>query len=465
LSTEEFRQFDVSHWIEYIQRQYWRSIDLRLDRIRGVWKAMACDQPKFVVTVAGTNGKGSSVAMLDAVFQQGGKSTGTYTSPHLVRYNERIKINGVPADDEDICAGFCKIQEARQEIPLTYFEFGTLCALWIFNKYNVDITILEVGMGGRLDAVNMINNDIALITTVDIDHQQWLGRDRETIGKEKAGVINMDGLAVCADPNPPDSIEKTAIHMNATLLQRGVDYFISQATSGVTWYCHHSAISDDWKYLENLHSPLNGQHQIDNLAGIITTLALTASFTSITPDHLRDGIAKAASLSSRCWIILDSPQIILDVAHNQQSAKELGRFLDNTPHPGGVTRAVFGTLEDKNLEEIIGPVLDKIDFWCLVTISGDRGQTADQLRSKLLKIRKTINSVTFQSPVEGYKKAIQDASTDDRIIIFGSFYTVGGIMGFLETESLLSTATGYQISLVNTVAGGGVSEIWIPYRR
>jgi len=455
LSMDQFRQFDVGDWVEYTQRQHWRSIDLQLDRIRGVWKAMAGGRPKFVITVAGTNGKGSAVAMLDAVFQQGGKTTGAYTSPHLVRYNERIRINGTPVGDEDICAGFCAIQEARQDIPLTYFEFATLCALWIFNKYDVDIAILEVGMGGRLDAVNMIHNDIALITTVDIDHQQWLGSDRETIGKEKAGVINAGGLAVCADPDPPDSIGKAAIHMDATLLQRGADYFIDQETSAVTWHCDHAGISDPWKRLENLHSPLNGQHQIDNLAGVIATLALTASSTGITPDHLRAGIAKT-SLSARCWILSDAPQIIVDVAHNRQSAKELGRFLGNTPHPGGVTRAVFGTLEDKAPEEIAAPVLDEIDFWYLVTLSGERGQTADRLRSRLLKMRKGIDSAAFQNPVEGYKKAIQDANADDRIVIFGSFYTVGDIIGFIQTEPPFSTALDHHISLADTAVSAGI---------
>ncbi|NKB77870.1 MAG: bifunctional tetrahydrofolate synthase/dihydrofolate synthase [Gammaproteobacteria bacterium] len=438
---KQFEAFDLNDWVEYTQKQHWRTIELRLDRIQDVWERMGGFKPNFVITVAGTNGKGSSVSMLDAVLRQAGKKTGVYTSPHLVRYNERIKVNDAPASDAEICHGFCAIEKAREDIPLTYFEFGTLCALWVFNREEVDVAILEVGMGGRMDAVNMIENDIALITTIDIDHQQWLGTDREKIGAEKAGIIQPGGIAVCADPDPPSSIGQTASEVGAALFQVGRDFSVESLESGITWYGNTPSISDEWKNIEQIELPLMGEYQVRNLAGVLAVLGLSQRWTSVTPTDLRLGL-KNINLPCRCQVVSLAPELIVDVAHNRQSAMELAKFLSTRPHPdpkNGKTIVVLGVLADKGLDEIVGAIISDIDVWYLATLGGERGQTGIDLREKIKQVNAALNldvdlqALTFDTPVEAYEAAMSSATVSDRVVVFGSFYTVGDIMGHIES--------------------------------
>ncbi|NKB64742.1 MAG: bifunctional tetrahydrofolate synthase/dihydrofolate synthase [Gammaproteobacteria bacterium] len=433
---KQFEEFVLDDWVEYTQKQHWRTIELKLDRIRDVWANMDGSKPNFVITVAGTNGKGSSVSMLDAVLLQAGKKTGAYTSPHLVRYNERIKINGVPVSDEEICLGFCAIEKARKSIPLTYFEFGTLCALWVFIRNNVDIAILEVGMGGRLDAVNMIENDIALITTIDIDHQQWLGTDKEKIGAEKAGIIKPGGLVVCADPEAPVSIGETASRVGATLFQVGVDFVVEDRHDGISWSCNDSALSNEWKHVEQINLPLTGKYQIRNFAGVLAVLALIEKRIGVTTDDLRLAL-QSVNIPGRCQVVSKEPELIIDVAHNRQSATELAKFLALRPHTNsqsGKTLVVLGVLADKALKEIIGEIMGSVDIWYLATLGGDRGQSAADLLRKLAQVNREISphrvlkAAIFDSPVEAYNAAMSDAAKTDRVVVFGSFYTVGDIM-------------------------------------
>ncbi len=433
---KQFEEFVLDDWVEYTQKQHWRTIELKLDRIRDVWANMDGSKPNFVITVAGTNGKGSSVSMLDAVLLQAGKKTGAYTSPHLVRYNERIKINGVPVSDEEICLGFCAIEKARKSIPLTYFEFGTLCALWVFIRNNVDIAILEVGMGGRLDAVNMIENDIALITTIDIDHQQWLGTDKEKIGAEKAGIIKPGGLVVCADPEAPVSIGETASRVGATLFQVGVDFVVEDRHDGISWSCNDSALSNEWKHVEQINLPLTGKYQIRNFAGVLAVLALIEKRIGVTTDDLRLAL-QSVNIPGRCQVVSKEPELIIDVAHNRQSATELAKFLALRPHTNsqsGKTLVVLGVLADKALKEIIGEIMGSVDIWYLATLGGDRGQSAADLLRKLAQVNREISphrvlkAAIFDSPVEAYNAAMSDAAKTDRVVVFGSFYTVGEIV-------------------------------------
>lgn len=436
MEMKQFEEFVLDDWVEYTQKQHWRTIELKLDRIRDVWANMDGSKPNFVITVAGTNGKGSSVSMLDAVLLQAGKKTGAYTSPHLVRYNERIKINGVPVSDEEICLGFCAIEKARKSIPLTYFEFGTLCALWVFIRNNVDIAILEVGMGGRLDAVNMIENDIALITTIDIDHQQWLGTDKEKIGAEKAGIIKPGGLVVCADPEAPVSIGETASRAGATLFQVGVDFVVEDRHDGISWSCNDSALSNEWKHVEQINLPLTGKYQIRNFAGVLAVLALIEKRIGVTTDDLRLAL-QSVNIPGRCQVVSKEPELIIDVAHNRQSATELAKFLALRPHTNsqsGKTLVVLGVLADKALKEIIGEIMGSVDIWYLATLGGDRGQSAADLLRKLAQVNREISphrvlkAAIFDSPVEAYNAAMSDAAKTDRVVVFGSFYTVGDIM-------------------------------------
>ncbi len=407
---------------------------MKLDRITAVWERLGRYQAPFVITVAGTNGKGSCVAMLESVLLAAGKKTGSYTSPHLVRYNERFCVGGVQATDRQIIRAFCEIETARGDTPLTYFEYSTLCAIVIFHHASVQACILETGMGGRLDAVNMLENNIALITSIGLDHQQWLGDTREKIAAEKAGVFKQNGLAVCAEPDPPAEIRQGADAVNATLVQVGTDFQVdNESEFGLYRFeASHPLIPASWSLLTSLSMPLSGSHQSRNLAGVIAVLALTRDLTGVTADYLIQGLAQA-KVAARCEVIQRRPLTILDVAHNADSAVELAEFL-RTNQTGGKTRAVVGVLEDKELNLIFTPISGEVDDWYLATLTGDRGQSASELSGKLLKILPEAKVRTYATPPEAFVAAQQDSVAEDRLVAFGSFFTVGDILQHLESE-------------------------------
>ena len=448
----DFERYTLADWLAHIQTRHWRSIDLTLDRVARVWANLAgqlADQPRgLVIAVAGTNGKGSCVAMLDAVLRDAGLKTGSYTSPHLVRYNERVRISGRAADDAALCAAFVEIERARDGIPLTYFEFGTLCALVIFRRQGVEVSILEVGMGGRLDAVNLIANDIALITSIGIDHARWLGADRAAIAVEKAGVLKENALAVCTDSAPPPGIARIAAKRNCTLLQAGVDYEVEQVGEGIRWRSEHRLVDTHWRQVAELRSPLGGARQLDNLGGVIAVLALTRARIGhgrkITEKNLRDGLANTR-LMARCQVIDaggdNRPEIVLDVAHNLDSAMHLAAFLARRKvggRPAGLTHGVLGMLADKPVAEIITAMSGVIDRWYLATLAGERGQTAEALNAHLQKqLAAAGNSspaTLHDSPVAACLSAMTQATARDRVVIFGSFCTIGDIIAHFEHD-------------------------------
>ena len=432
----DHRHFDLEQWLEHIQQQHWRTIDLKLDRIAEVWKKLNGKASDIVITVAGTNGKGSSVAMLASCLQQAGLKTGSYTSPHLVRYNERVCIDSKPVSDDLLIDAFCMIEEYRDGIPLTYFEFGTLCALLIFQQQKVDVSVLEVGMGGRLDAVNMVENDIALITSIGLDHEQWLGTDIYQIGREKAGVFKSNGQGVCAVISPPASIAATANERQTLLLQAEDHFHIfveqdNNSSGNLIWQSDHPKIPQNWRNIQHLQCPFFGSHQVQNLSGVVATLALIANRTGMTPSELTTGLANA-KLPGRCEVIEDAPFTVLDVAHNADSAEQLAYFLKHHPVKGK-TIGVMGVLKDKDLSPLLEHVLPQIDEWYLATLTGERGQTAIELKAKLIALADEAFIKTFDYPVAAYQDAKKNAKTTDRIVIFGSFYTVGDIIGFIES--------------------------------
>ena len=447
----DFERYTLADWLVHIQTRHWRSIDLTLDRVARVWanlEGQLAGQPSgLVIAVAGTNGKGSCVAMLDAVLRDAGLKTGSYTSPHLVRYNERVRISGRAADDAALCAAFVEIERARDGIPLTYFEFGTLCALMIFRRQGVEVSILEVGMGGRLDAVNLIANDIALITSIGIDHARWLGEGRAAIAVEKAGILKENALAVCTDPAPPPGIARIAAERNCTLLQAGVDYAVEQVGEGIRWRSDHRLVDARWRQVAELRPPLGGVRQLDNLGGVIAVLALTRARTGrgrkVTEKNLRDGLANTR-LMARCQVIDagsdNRPEIVLDVAHNLDSATHLAAFLARRKvggRPAGVTHGVFGMLADKPVAEIIAVLAGVIDRWYLATLAGERGQTAEALNAHLQKQPAAGNSspaTLHDSPVAACLSAMTQATARDRVVIFGSFCTIGDIIAHFEHD-------------------------------
>jgi dihydrofolate synthase/folylpolyglutamate synthase len=416
-------------------------MDLSLDRVSEVWERVSktADNhgPGYTIVIAGTNGKGSCVSMLNTVFQRGGKTTGAYTSPHLVRYNERILVNGEEASDLEICNAFIRIEEFRGSTPLTYFEYGTLCALLIFQDHNVDISILEVGLGGRLDAVNMVDSDLVLITSIGIDHEQWLGTDREQIAAEKAGVIKQNSMVVCADPDVPESVITISGEREAVLLVAGRDYFIDESGQGIHWRSDHPSVPGEWRSLSSLVPPFRGRHQRINLAGVVATLAMASRDTGISVQDLMSGIGQA-KIFGRCQVITERsesvPEVIIDVAHNRDSARELARFLASRRCPGE-TYAVLGVLADKALDQLIDPIRDHVDHWILASLKGERGQTAQQLAAKLTRSVRNPAWISTNSPVEAYVAAMTMAKPADRVVIFGSFYTVGDIINHIEQAS------------------------------
>ena len=420
----------LTEWLEWQEQLHFSSIDLGLDRVQAVAEQMqleTLDMP--VVSVAGTNGKGSSVAMLDSIYRQAGYSTGCYTSPHLIKYNERICINGVQATDEDICEAFTAIDKARGEISLTYFEFGTLAGAYLFRKYNVDVTIFEVGLGGRLDAVNLWDADISIITTVDIDHVAWLGNDREQIGVEKAGIMREGKIVVCGDTNPTESMASEAVRIGAKLLQQGKDFSWRKSKDGQTW-----------KYVDTHRNAyrfplpkLRGDFQLNNAASVITAILDLNPVLPVSNLHIKNGLLDA-QVTGRLQKFGDNPELLADVAHNPQSAQALASYLKNNPVKGQ-TVAIFSALVDKDLEGIINPLKEYFDAWHLITLEGPRAQDPQILSDKL-------QAVGISAPIECHKdttnviKTLQmTMNSEDRVVAFGSFLVVSAyIQGLNASE-------------------------------
>ena len=447
----EYQDYTLDQWLIHIQKQHWRTMDLTLDRISQVWHKMQGEITGYVIVVGGTNGKGSAISMLSGVLIHAGKKTGEYTSPHLVRYNERIKIAGEEVSDEKICIAFTYIEQSRGDIPLTYFEYSTLCALYLFQRHQVDVLLLEVGMGGRLDAVNMIDNDLVLITSIGLDHEAWLGSSREVIAIEKAGIIKESGTAVCSDPLPPETLINEADKKHANLLCAERDYHIDSYGERMNWSCNwgdwgdRAALPEGWRKIEGLRCPFPGAHQISNLGGVLTALALSSEQLGLEPHILQAGLDKSR-IQARCQVISGAPRIIIDVAHNQDSASELAQFMNGDGMNGdgmngdsceGKTIGVLGVLEDKDLAGIINPVSELIDHWCLASLQGERRQSSAALANKLKPLIGVSMIECYPNPVDAFQAAMNQAEEQDRIVIFGSFHTVGDIIGFLEEAGKL----------------------------
>ncbi|MEA3292506.1 MAG: bifunctional tetrahydrofolate synthase/dihydrofolate synthase [Pseudomonadota bacterium] len=428
----------LNGWLEHIQSQHFRSIDLGLDRVRRVWHALGGYRPPLVIAVAGTNGKGSSVAMIESVLRAAGRHTGCYTSPHLIRYNERVRVDGVPAVDTWLCEAFERIEQARGTVGLTWFEFGTLAALLVFEQSGVEIAVLEVGMGGRLDAVNMVPNDVALITSIGLDHGNWLGRDRERVGGEKAGIIKFGGRVVCSDPEPPASIADQARKMQATLWQLGVDFRIEetdidQIDGTFSWRSEAMGVPAGWRRLDGLTLPIPGFHQYRNAAGVIATLAVLPEQIGVLPAHVVRGLRRVAA-PGRLQVVPGQPEILLDVCHNLESSEALAAWLRRNPVSGRVL-AVFGVLRDKPVAAMVEVLGGFVDQWYIASLAGDRGQSAGALADAAGKGVFNGETSLHGTPVAAFEAARRAAEANDRIVVFGSFHTVGDIMRVLELSS------------------------------
>ena len=407
----------LSDWLAWQETLHPRKIDLGLERVAAVAERLQLLQPDFgIITVAGTNGKGSSVALLEAVLLATGYRTGCYTSPHLQRYNERIRIQGKEVDDASLCAAFACVDEARGDDTLSYFEFGTLAALILFSRASLDIVVLEVGMGGRLDAVNMLENDAALITSIGIDHSAWLGTDRESIGREKAGILRAGRPAVCSDPQPPLSIENRARELGAHWFCQGQQFCYQATADGWCWRGASSVY-------EGLPLPaLAGRHQLDNAAGVLMVLEALAGDYPVTRAAIEHGL-KTVTLTGRCQIQAGEVELVLDVAHNSDSAESLSRLLRNRP-VAGVTRLVLAMLDDKDIKGFAAVLEPLVDYWYLATLGGERGLTAHDLQERMCRPGAEKDIHCFQDVSGALRQAKAESGSGDRLVVCGSFVTV-----------------------------------------
>lgn len=416
----------LADWLAYIDHQHPRSIAMGLDRVREVAERMGLARPaRHVITVAGTNGKGSTVAFIEAIARAAGWRVGAYTSPHLLAYNERVRLDGRDADDASLVAAFEAVEAARtggdaagdvrEEIPLTYFEYGTLAALWLFGRSALDLAILEVGLGGRLDAVNVVDPDVAVITTVDLDHQDWLGSDREQIGFEKAGIARPWKPLVLGEADPPSSVLGHAYSIGAAAWRIDNDFFLERIDA------------DRWRWREvgcELELPLPRLAAPVQLRNAATAIAALRALDEGIPEAAwAEGVA-AARLPGRLQrFVRDGVEIVVDVGHNPQAARELAAWLDVAP-ASGRELAVYAALGDKDVAGVAGALGGRIDAWFLAGLdsAGPRGAPVDVLAGRLAD---TVAGRGDRHPDvdTALSAALAQARPGDRILAFGSFHT------------------------------------------
>ncbi|ATS50758.1 bifunctional tetrahydrofolate synthase/dihydrofolate synthase [Xanthomonas citri pv. fuscans CFBP 6996] len=424
----------LSAWLAYIEQQHPNAIAMGLERVREVAARLQIAAPaKHVIVVGGTNGKGSTVAFIEAIGRAAGWKVGAYTSPHLLRYNERVRIDGNEASDAQLVDAFAAVEAARGDTALTYFEFGTLAALWLFQQSALDLAVLEIGLGGRLDAVNIVDSDVAVITTVDLDHTDWLGDDREAIGTEKAGIIRAWKPVVLGEIDPPSSVLRRAYQLGANAIRAGSDYFFEPIDAP-----HAEAPQSDaphWRWRDvavTLELPMPALHAPVQLANAAAAIAALQALPVEVPDAAwAQGIANAQVAGRLQRLEVDGVQVLLDVGHNPQAARALAAALGTQAHAGS-THAIYAALADKDVLGVVEAVAGQIDHWALAGLEGARGQSAQALQARLQ------GSAAAQAPchrdVAGAVRAVLDAaSPGDRVLIFGSFHTVADALGALRS--------------------------------
>jgi dihydrofolate synthase / folylpolyglutamate synthase len=413
-------------WLQYIEALHPKSIAMGLERVQAVKQRLDLKLDFTVITVAGTNGKGSTCAMLEQIYLQAGYRVGCYTSPHILRYNERVRIMGHEAEDADLCSAFARVEEARGDTALTYFEFGTLAALCCFCECALDVVILEVGLGGRLDAVNVVDADAAIITSIDLDHMDYLGDNRESIGLEKAGVYRAGRPAICADASPPATLLEHAEAVKASLLCIHRD-FCYQVESG-RWHYRWADFT-----LTDLPLPaLAGDFQLSNASAVLTAIHSLHGELPVSESAIHAGLQQV-SLAGRFDVRQSAPRVILDVAHNPHAAAALAANL-NAQANAGRTLAVFAMLADKDIRGVVAAVHTTVHAWYLADIPQVRGAKAVQLQHALNEVAPEAAVHVYPTVLEAYRQACIDAGENDRIIVFGSFFTVADVMQLLPAS-------------------------------
>jgi dihydrofolate synthase/folylpolyglutamate synthase len=411
---------NLNDWLGYIESAHPSSIDLTLDRIKIVIDRLDLKISAPVITVGGTNGKGSTCAILESIYKTAGYRVGCYTSPHFLVFNERIKIQGIAVSDELICEAFRKIESARGGVSLTYFEYGTIAAMIIFSEASTDIIILEVGLGGRLDAVNVFDSECAIVTTVDLDHMDYLGHTREEIGFEKAGIYRPHKPAICGDLNPPQSLIEYCKSIQAPLKLIGQHF---------GYEIHHDSFDFviESSFIMNLPLPkLQGTFQLNNATSALMTIKTLEDKLPLNESAIQKGMISAL-LPGRFEEVQINPSLVFDVAHNPQAALSLSHNL-KAHAIQGKTFAVFSILKDKDILGVIKALIHDIDYWYIAQIEHERAADLDTISNAIKNTNSDSLVKSFKNIQEAYQFASKEASGNDRIIVFGSFFTVADIM-------------------------------------
>lgn len=416
----------LDQWLAWIEGQHPKAIDMGLDRVRLVAERMELPRPaKHVITVAGTNGKGSTVAFIEAIARELGWRTGAYTSPHLFEYGERVRVDGRPVGADALVESFEAVEAAREsaEVSLTYFEYGTLAALWLFARQPLELAVLEVGLGGRLDATNIVDADVAVVTTVDLDHREWLGDNREAIGREKAGIARPWKPLVLGEDDPPASVLRHAYAIGAAAIRANCDFLFETV--------------DDtrWRWREVGHDitlprpSMRGPAQLRNAAAAIA--AMRALDAPVPDDAIARGVAAARVPGRLQPLDLDGVEVVVDVGHNPQAAREVAAWLRGAPVPGQ-TRAVLAALADKDVAGVVGALAGQVQDWHLAGLEQvARGLAVDAVAGRLAGT--AAASAAKHTDVAGAIRAARAVSSPgDRIVVLGSFHTAAAALELLQ---------------------------------
>jgi dihydrofolate synthase/folylpolyglutamate synthase len=420
---------NLDEWLAYLETAHPVGIDMGLSRINRVKESLGLQFHCTVITVGGTNGKGSTCAFLESILLAAGYRVACHTSPHLLRFHERARIQGREATDAELLQSFNRVEQARCRIEnaptLTYFEFTTLAIMDLFANAGIDVAILEVGMGGRLDAVNIVDADCAIVTSIDLDHMAYLGNTREAIAFEKAGIFRTNASAICADPVPPQSLIDHAKAIGADLWLMGKDYSFEGDQQQWGW-------SGRGKRFSGLAYPaLRGANQLLNASAVIAALMALHDRLPVSAQDIRNGFA-LVELPGRFQVLAGKPTIVLDVAHNPHAAATLAQSLDKMGyHP--YTFAIFGAMADKDIDGVLKPMMDLVDYWYCTDLPIARAAKASDL-AKQIQLRGKEAEVFAQAGA-AYQMALDKAGEGDRIIVFGSFYTVAGVMAYRTNQA------------------------------
>ena len=412
----------LQEWLAYCEQLHPVAIDLGLERVRAVADRLDLRFACPVITVAGTNGKGSTCAMLEAILLQAGYRTGVYTSPHLVHFEERCRVMGESVQAPALAEAFAAVEVAREGVSLTYFEFSTLAIFKLLSGLELDAVVLEVGLGGRLDAVNIVDPDCAVITSIDLDHTALLGPDRESIGREKAGIMRTGCPVVVSDPMPPQSVVDHAVAIGADLWRFGRDFNFSGDKQQWSW------AGRGRRYSGMAYPALRGANQLVNASGVLAALESLRSQLPVTAQAIRNGLAMV-TLPGRFQIVPGEPVLVLDVAHNPHSVAALAENLDAMGYYPS-THAVFGAMADKDLDAMLRRIGPLVDHWYLCDLPLSRAAKAVDLVApcQAASHRPAVPVEVHDDPQSALQAAVRRSDPTDRIVVFGSFYTVGGVL-------------------------------------